>query len=143
MESVVGRRRGDVGKLIWLADAVTGELADAIRRDLLTDQLEFDDLGWHGLWAYITAAPPGTAIHYARSKGWTLGDKIAAEQLDVDRRIEWRYTAVHFEGGTDIPFPEPTDYPGRDATDDAAKTWETVTIDELVSPEVRALLEGA
>jgi hypothetical protein len=122
----------------------TGELADAIRRDLLTDQLDFDDLGWRGLWAYITTAPPGTAIHHARSKGWVVGDKLAAETLTDLRTLLHRYVSVHFEGGADLPFPEPIDYPGRGATtDEAAKTWETVTIDELISPEVRALMEGA
>lgn len=118
-----------------------GDLADAIRRDLLTDQLQFDDLGWRGLWAYITAAPPGTAIFYAISKGWTLGEKLAAETLTDLRSLLHRYVAAHFVGGTEAPLPEPINYPGR-AVADEPKGWETATIDDLLTPEVKALLEG-
>jgi hypothetical protein len=140
------RRRGsDTGKLTWLVEQATGDLADAIARDLFTDGRDFDDLGWRGLWAYITKAPPGTAIHYQRSEGWLLGDKIAAEQLYEQRKLDWRYTAIHFEGGANADFPEPIPYPGAAMTDQAkaAKSWATATIDDLVSPEVRALLRGA
>jgi hypothetical protein len=106
--------------------------------------LTFDDLGWEGLWAYVTAAPQGTAIFHHHSEGWTLGDKIAAEQLYEQRKLGWRYTAVHFEGGKDIPAPEPIAYPGAVKTEQAAtaQSWESVTLEDLVSPEVRALLQG-
>jgi hypothetical protein len=139
------RQRTNAGKLTWLVEHATGDLADALDRDLRSDRLTFDELGWRGLWAYITAAPPGTAIHYARTEGWTLGDKIAAEQLYEQRKLGWRYTAIHFKGGKDHPFPEPIPYPGAGKTDEAknAQSWETATVDELVSPEVRALLQGA
>lgn len=130
---------------MWLAEQATGDLADALDRDLRTDRLALDDLGWRGLWAYITTAPPGTALHYAQSEGWLLGDKIAAEQLVTLREIEWRYTAIHFKGGADRPYPQPITYPGKVLPDKVAvaKSWETATIDELVSPQVRALLKGA
>ncbi len=123
---------------------MTGDLADALARDLRTDQLTLDDLGWRDLWAYITKAPPGTAIHYERSEGWALGDKITAELLYDVRQLLWRYTALHFEGGKDANFPEPIAYPGAAMTDQAkvAKNWSTVTVDEMVSPEVRKLLRG-
>lgn len=104
-----------------------------------------DELGWRGLWSYITAAPPGTALHYIQSEGWTLGDKIAAEHLTATRQLFHRYTARNFQGGADIPFPERIEYPGAVKTDEeaAALSWETATIDDLVSPEVRELLTGA
>ena len=120
-------------------------MADALDRDLRCDRLAFDDLGWRGLWAYVTTAPPGTAIHYHRSQGWQIGDKIAAENLYSLRELVWRYTALHFQGGKNIPFPERISYPGAATSDQeqAAVSWETATVDELVSPEVRALLQGA
>jgi hypothetical protein len=127
---------------MWLVDQVTGDLAYALRRDLMTDQLNFDDLSWLDLWAYITAAPPGTAIHHARIEGWGIGDKIAAEALYELRKLGWRYTAVHFKGGKDMPFPEPIPYPGSAAAKPVGPTWETITADELISPRVRELLNG-
>lgn len=120
--------------------AVTGELADPLDRDLLVDRLDFDELGWRGLWAYITCAPPGTALFHARTQGWSLGDKLSAEQLYETRKLLWRYTALHFEGGKDQPFPEHIDYPGAAITDKQkmALSWQTATVDQLISPEVRA-----
>ena len=129
---------------MWLVSVATSDLADAIHRDLLTDRLNFDDLGWRGLWAYITAAPPGTAIHYAVSEGWSLEAKIAAEQLHAQRTLGWRFGAIHFQGGTDVPFPEPIAYPGAAKSTEAvtAKSWETASLDQLITPEVRALLNS-
>lgn len=121
----------------------TGELADALHRDLLSDRLELDDLGWRGLWAYITTAQPGTAIYHERFEGWTTGDHIAAEHLSDFREYLWRFTVVHFEGGKDIPFPDRVPHPGIEDVDTTpAATWETVELDDLVSPEVRQLLRG-
>lgn len=139
------RRRALDGKLIWLIEQVTGDLADALDRDLRSDRLTFDELGWRGLWAYITAAPPGTAIHYHRSEGWQIGDKIAAENLYSLRDLTWHFKARNFQEGGKQPFPQRIPYPGMATTEheEAAASWETVTIDELVSPEVRALLQGA
>lgn len=93
--------------------------------------------------AYITAAPPLTAIHYFKSEGISNSDKIALEMLFEQRKLNWRYGAVHFEGGSDIPYPQRPQYPGADLPDEnAGITWENATIDDLVSPEVLALLEG-
>lgn len=130
---------------MWLVDQVTGDLADALDRDLRTDRLAFGDLDWRGLWAYVTAAPPGTALHYARSQGWALGDKLAAEQLHALRNLHWHYRARNFVGGADAPFPEPVDYPGRAEAPkpDPASSWATASVDDIVSPQVRALLMGA
>lgn len=118
-------------------------MADAIDRDLRSDRLAFDELGWRGLWAYILKAPPHTAIHYAMTEGWSLGDKIAAEQLYEERKLNWRYTAIHFEGGRDYAFPEPIEYPGAEKSQQqvVARTWQTVTVEELLTPEVKALLQ--
>lgn len=125
---------------MWLVVTATGDLSDAIDRDLISDGKDFDDLGWRGLWAYITTAPPGTAIHYAQCKGWPVGDKIAAETLNDLRDLLWRYVAVHFKDGVDAPHPEPIDYPGRGGTTDA-QAWEAATIEDLMTPAVRALLK--
>lgn len=127
---------------MWLVAQATGDLADAIDRDLFSDGRDFNDLGWRGLWAYITTAPPNTAIFHQLSEGWTIGDKIAAEQLYEQRKLGWRYTAIHFVGGAEADFPEPIEYPGTQKPV-PAKSWETVTLDEMVSPEVRQFLKGA
>lgn len=125
---------------MWLVEQATGDLADALDRDLRSDQLDFDDLGWRGLWAYITTAPPGTAIFHARIEGWELGDKIAAHQLLATQELVWRYTAMHFERGADQPFPQLISYPGSEGSE--APQEKPKTLEELVSPEVRALLQG-
>ena len=128
---------------MWLIRTATGDLADALTRDLLSDRLAFDDLGWRGLWSYVTAAPPGTAIYHFRNEGWTVADHIAAEQLYELRKLGWRYTAIHFERGKDQPFPEPIWRPGFEAPAPYdGPTWETATFEELVSPEVLELLKG-
>lgn len=122
----------------------TGELADALHRDLTSDRLSFDDLGWRGLWAYITKAPPGTAIHHLRSEGWGTGLDLELEQINELRELNWRYTAVHFKGGSDKPIPQRITRESLTAETSSAATvtWESVTVEELVSPEVRALLQS-
>lgn len=118
-------------------------MADAIHRDLLTDRLAFDELGWRDLWAYVTAAPPGTAIFHKRGNGFTAADDLAFETLNEMRELVWRYRAMHFIGGIDAPFPERiTRSTLTSAPPPPTVTWATVTLDELVSPEVRALLQG-
>lgn len=137
-----GHRGTYLGGIIWLI-RVSGELADAITRDLFSDRRDFNELGWRGLWAYITAAPPGTAIHYAKHEGWSIGDHLAAEQLHALRILDWRYTAIHFKRGSDQPFPERIPRPGVEGPQRYdGPTWETATFEELVSPEVLALLRG-
>jgi hypothetical protein len=73
-----------------------------------------------------------------------LGDKIAAEHLYTLQELVWRYTAVHFRDGAEMPFPQRIPYPGAPTRADVEmkRGWETATIDDLVSPEVRALLQG-
>jgi hypothetical protein len=128
---------------MWLAEQVAGPLADALDRDLRCDKLEFDSLGWRGLWCYITAAPPGTAIHHALSEGWSINDHLAAEQLHELRKLGWRYTALHFVGGKEDPFPERIPRPGVVPPEKYdGPTWETATFEEIVSPEVLELLRG-
>ena len=128
---------------MWLAEQVAGPLADALDRDLRCDGIDFDSLGWRGLWAYIVAAPPGTAIYHARNEGWTIADHIAAEQLYELRKLAWRYTAIHFKRGKDEPFPDRIPRPGVPAPEKYdGPTWETATIEDIVSPEVLELLRG-
>ncbi len=91
--------------------------------------------------AYIEAAPPGTAIYYVRNQGWTPGDHLAAEQLDVQRRLYWRYGAVHFKDGAKEPFPEPISRPGVEPISSSA-SWE-VALEDPASPQVVAMLRGA
>lgn len=135
------RRERDPGGIAWLAGQVTGDLADAITRDLISDHLDFNQIHPDDMRAYIEAAPPGTAIYYVRNEGWTPGDHLAAEQLDVQRRLYWRYGAVHFQGGDKEPFPESIPRPGVVSVNSAA-TWEEA-LEDPASPQVVAMLKGA
>lgn len=74
-----------------------------------------------------------------------MGDKLGAETFDDIRELLWRYGAVHFEDYAKTkPFPTRIDYPGSPKAPEVieAKSWESVTLEEMVSPEVRALLQG-
>lgn len=124
---------------MWLADTALGELAGPLHRDLIRDRLDFDDLGFNGLRDYILYAPPGTAIHHHRSDGWQTGDHLTAELVSDLRELLWRYTAVHFKNGAKAPFPQRITHPGEPEPDDGP-TWETVEFDDIVTPEVLALL---
>lgn len=124
----------------------TGPLADALERDLLADQIPFDSLGWRGLWCYITKAPSHTAVFQERNEGWTFDNHLAAEMLYELRKLGWRYTAIHFERGKLVPFPEPIWRPGVQPppkTEYTAEDWSQVdSVEDLVPPEVRELLKG-
>lgn len=118
-------------------------MAEALDRDLRSDRLTFDELGWRGLWAYVTAAPPGTAIHHARCESWGIPEHLAAELLFEIRKLNWRYGAIHFEGGSEIPYPEQIARPGVEPTEPYdGPTWETATLEDLASPQVIAMLKG-
>lgn len=89
------------------------------------------------------AAPPTTAIYHKRFEGWTVSDHIAAESLHEHRKLGWRYAAIHFENGASVPFPEPITHPGVEVVEAEPEfTWETATIDDLMSPEVRKMLSS-
>ncbi|MGB3481142.1 MAG: hypothetical protein WBB07_02865 [Mycobacterium sp.] len=48
---------------------------------------------------------------------------------------------MHFEGGKNVSFPERLTFVDESEPEPAV-TWESATVDDLISPEVRALLEG-
>lgn len=124
----------------------TGPLAEALERDLLVDRIAFDDLGWRGLWVYITKATPQTAIYQEQNEGWTFDHHLQAEMLYELRKLGWRYTARNFERGKNMPFPEPIWRPGVEPpakTEFTAQDWAAVDdIEDLIPPEVRELLKG-
>lgn len=142
MGRVVVCRYGAVGGgIAWLAGQVFGDLKLAVTRDLTRDQLDIDTLTVDQLWAYVKSAPPGTAIYHAQFEGWTVGDHLAAEQLFELRKLGWRYSAVNFEGGIDVPYPTRIPRPGVEELDQQpTETWETVELEDMISPEVIALL---
>ncbi|MCC9182565.1 hypothetical protein [Mycolicibacterium mageritense] len=75
----------------------------------------------------------------------TLGDQIAAEQLYEQRKLGWRYTALHYEGGSDLPFPERIVLPGMEdeVSGSDEPTWADVEdVSDLMSPKVLALMKG-
>lgn len=99
------------------------------------------------MWDYITAAQPNTALHYEINKGWTISDDLAAAGLYELRKLGWRYTAMHFEHGTEAPFPEPIYRPGVEPDPEpepGPANWSQVdNIIDLIPPHVRELLKGA
>lgn len=144
-------RRCSRGGIVRLARIVHGDLyAGPLRRDLLCDRLTFDELGWQDLVDYVDHPPTGTALRDAfdqererESGGWKIADHLAAELLYELRKLNWRYGAVHFEGGSNIPYPEQITRPGVEVPQEYdGPSWEEATVDDLVKPEVRALLRG-
>ncbi len=113
-----------------------------MRRDLLRDRLTLAELTARDLWAYITTAPPGTAIHHALNEGWELADHLAAEELFELQQIRWAYRAANFEGGKDDPFPRRISRPGVELPPEPVDL-NTLTVDQIVPPELVALLEGS
>lgn len=122
----------------------TGQLADALDRDLRRDRLDFDSLGWRGLWCYITQATPETAVYLCQNENWKFEHHLQAEMLYEFRKLNWRYAAINFKNGSKLPFPEPIARPGVEPpvkTEFTASDWESVTdIEELIPPEIRELL---
>lgn len=52
---------------------------------------------------------------------------------------------MHFEGGAELPFPEPIPHPGVELPEEEPQgpTWETAeSVEDLMSPEVRKMLRG-
>lgn len=107
------RRRADWGKIQQVFAAV-GQVEDAIRRDLLVAGREFDDgsLCWDDLYAFIFAAPPGTAVFHAVEKGWTTADYLLAHAIDRLSILIWQKTeGAHKKPPRGMPerFPRPSD----------------------------------
>jgi len=91
----------------------------------------------------VTAAQPGTAIHHARSGGLSLEAQVGAELLNEVCELHWRYNAVHFENGANVPLPERLSLReliyGREPV-------EEIDYDAHIAhnqdPKVRAMLQG-
>lgn len=66
---VEGRYGAVGGGIAQLVGWVFGDLKLAVTRDLTRDQLDLDTIGLDELWAYVKAAPPGTAIYHAKYDG--------------------------------------------------------------------------
>lgn len=96
------------------------------------------------MWAYVTAAPPGTAIHHARSEGMSIEAQLGAEVLNELSELHWRYNAVHFEGGSKIAFPERLSLReliyGREPVEEI--DYDAHIANTEVDPRVRAMLQG-
>lgn len=70
-------------------------------------------MSWDDLYAFIFAAPPGTAVFHAVEKGWTTTDYLLAHVIDGVRINNWQRT----EAATKKPprnIPEPFPRPGDD-----------------------------
>ncbi|MEC4840546.1 hypothetical protein R2360_13765 [Mycobacteroides chelonae] len=91
----------------------------------------------------MTAAPPGTAIHHARSEGMSIEAQLANEQLNEICELHWRYNAVHFENGSNAPFPERLTLRelihGREPVEEIDYD---AHIANNCDPKVRAMLQG-
>lgn len=69
--------------------------------------------------------------------------QLGAELLNEFSELLWRYTAVHFKDGKELPFPERKTL--RELIHGVEEVepvdWEPA-IDTLTSPEFRAMLQG-
>ncbi|MBE5440197.1 Uncharacterised protein [Mycobacteroides abscessus subsp. abscessus] len=95
------------------------------------------------MWAYVTAAPPGTSIHHSRSEGMSVGDQIGTEILNEIAELRWRFTAFHFENGSKIAFPERLSL--REliyGTQPVEEIDYDAHIAQNQDPKVRAMLQG-
>lgn len=83
---------------------------------------------------------PNTAVFQVRHQGFTIGDDLNLEVLNELREVNWRYTAMHFEGGSKVPFPERVTRSALLGEPEAAEA--EVTLEELIPEHVRALLRS-
>lgn len=58
--------------------------------------------------SFVLYAPPGTSVFHLRNEGWTVGDHLAAFQLDVLNDLYWARTE---DGPKGINRPERTPRP--------------------------------
>jgi hypothetical protein len=63
--------------------------------------------------SFVIYAPPGTAVYHQLHHGWTVGDHLAAFQLDVLNWLRWAKTE---DGQHNKNPPEPTPRPGIPTT---------------------------
>ncbi|BBZ65821.1 hypothetical protein MINS_12500 [Mycolicibacterium insubricum] len=63
--------------------------------------------------------------------------------LSEIRELLWRYTTVHFEGGSENPFPTRVPHPGIEEPEpEPGTTWDTVeSIDDIMPNNVREMLK--
>ncbi|OFJ55253.1 hypothetical protein BEL07_03140 [Mycolicibacterium grossiae] len=92
------------------------------------------------MWAYVTRAQPGTAINHQLTEGWNQAEHSMANVVDIVNQLLWRYNAVHFERGSEVPYPEPVWRPGDDPVEVEVKT--ALTWEEVFTPELKALLRN-
>ena len=132
--------------MTWLARIVTDErYADALHRDLIRDQLDFDDLGWRGLWAYVKFPPAKTALREAFDgplNEHTLGVAQIVHAVEV---AVWNMRGL--KSGSDDWGPSPQiRIPGVESEPDATTDWSqldtSTDMAEFASPEALAILRG-
>lgn len=141
MDEAWGRNRH--GGIVRLARTVTDDrYAGPLRRDLLCDNVDFDELGWRGLADYLEYAPPGTAIFHARTHGVTLTDQLISRLIHEVERLTYYFRRANFVG--ELEYPEMIILPGMaDAAVDGGPSWSDVkNPTDLMSPKVRALMRG-
>lgn len=90
----------------------------AVERDLLTNGFRFADVNTERLTFdeftnFVIYAPPGTAVYHQLHQGWTVGDHLAAFQLDVLNWLRWAKTE---DGQHNKNPPDPTPRPGVTTT---------------------------
>lgn len=93
--------------------------------DVDTDKLSFGEFK-----SFVLYAPPGTAVFHYRNQGWTLGDHLAAVQLDALNWLKWAKTV---DGQRNRNQPEPTPRPGmqQPKSEDETSPF-TVTVEDYL-----------
>ncbi|UTN93210.1 tail assembly chaperone [Mycobacterium phage Syra333] len=111
--------------------AAARQVEDAIRRDLIVAGREFDDgtMSWVDLYAFIFAAPPGSAIFHAFEKGWNTTDYLLAHVIDALKIGLWQRTEDAQKKNPrhlPDPFPRPTDGDKQDNGSEYVQVGSTV-----------------
>jgi hypothetical protein len=96
--------------------------------------ITFDDgsLDWDDLYAFIFAAPPGTAVFHAFEKGWDTNSHLLAHVIDRLNINNWQRT----EGATKKPprgMPEPFPRPGDDQKNATPEIGDVVSVGDAVA----------
>jgi hypothetical protein len=88
----------------------------AVGHDLTAAGYTWDDIGSERLpvdqfLSFVVYAPPGTAVYFRRSEGWTVNDHLLAQAVDALNYLAWAKT-TDAQRKTPRNRPEPVPRPG-------------------------------
>ena len=93
------------------------------------DDVECERLSLDELTSFVLYAPPGTAVFHQVHQGWTIGDHIAASQLD---RLNWLQWAKTEDGQKGMNRPEPVPRPGMTESLESEDGSQAITVEDYL-----------